>query len=187
MAQKLAPGLLVAAPSLQCPFFNYTVVLLVDHSDEGSFGFVVNKPSEVHFRQVLEEMQLDFDEQAPPDTPVLVGGPVSVETGWIVFDPQGQSWPDDETLHVTDGVCISASVEMLRMLASGHGPGRRLMTLGYSGWGPGQLEEELSQGSWIPVDLDPRVLFEAPAEERWSRALSTLGIDPARVSSHGSA
>lgn len=182
---ELAPGLLVASPSLECPFFNHTVVLLVDHGDEGSFGFVINRPTDVRFHQVLGEVGLETEATSSPDAPVMVGGPVSPETGWIVFDPSSGGAGDEEILRVGDGLAVSASLRMLELLASGEGPSRRIMMLGYSGWGSGQLEREMRDGAWIPVDLDATIVFDTPVEERWTFALAKLGIDPARVSGKG--
>lgn len=187
VSSELAPGLIAAAPSLQCPFFNHTLVLLVDHGEQGTFGFCINKASDVRFRQVLSEVGLEIDAVSPPEAPVLVGGPVSPETGWIVFDPREGGWPEEETIRLGERVAVSASMKILESLAAGEGPRHRLMTLGYAGWGPGQLEAEMKDGAWIPVEMDPALVFDAPMEERWSKALRTLGIDPAWVSSGGTA
>lgn len=183
---NLAPGFLVAAPTLDCPFFNHTVVLLVEHADEGSFGFVINRPTDVRFRQVLGEVGLEVDAVHPPEAPVMMGGPVSPETGWIVYDPGTTgAGVSEDVFHLNAHLAVSASMEMLEQLASGEGPARRVMMLGYSGWGGGQLEQEMRDGAWIPVDLDPELVFDIPAEDRWERALGKLGIDPARVSGFG--
>jgi putative transcriptional regulator len=175
----------VAAPSLTCPFFHHTVVVLIDHGEEGSFGFVVNRPTDVHLRQVLGEVGVAVEGAVPPEAPVLLGGPVSPETGWILYDPASGPAPEQEAMAVSEGLALSASVEMLRAMAAGQGPARRVLLLGYAGWGQGQLEREMREGSWIPVDLEPSLVFDVPVEERWSRALALLGIDPARVSSKG--
>jgi putative transcriptional regulator len=182
----LVPGLLVAAPSLRCPFFNHTVVLLLDHGEQGSFGFVVNRPTEVRFGQVLGEVGIDVGSGGPPEAPVLIGGPVSPETGWILYDPTTAAAEVEHAfMPVGERLAVSASIEMLRELAAGEGPTRRVLFLGYAGWGEGQLEQEMRDGSWIPVGLDPALIFEVPVEDRWSRSLALLGIDPARVSSRG--
>ncbi|MFW6050303.1 MAG: YqgE/AlgH family protein [Myxococcota bacterium] len=181
----LAPGFLVAAPALDCPFFRRTVVLLVEHNEEGSFGFVVNRETDVRFRQVLGEVGIEIDAAVPPEAPVMVGGPVSPETGWILFDPHSGEGGDGEVFHLTDRLAVSASLGTLEKLAAGEGPRRCIMLLGYAGWGSGQLEREMRDGAWIPVDLDPALVFDAPVDQRWSRALAALGIDPARVSGSG--
>lgn len=180
MVSSLAPGFLVASPSLRCPFFNHTVVLLVDHGIEGSFGFVINKPSAIDFESVVAELELD-DAKGPFDVPVLQGGPVSPETGWVVFDPRNAPEIPDDAILLTEYLAVTASLTMLESIARGRAPTRSMLSLGYSGWGEEQLEDEMREGSWIPVDLSPEILYDVPSEERWETALRELGIDPARV------
>lgn len=177
----LAPGLLAAAPSLRCPFFHHTLVLLVDHGDDGSFGFVLNKEAPLDFQGVAEELGLELADDRAREVPVLQGGPVSPETGWIVFEPQETSEVPGDVLTFASGLALTASVDMLHAMARGDLPRRALLTLGYAGWSPGQLEGEMREGSWIPVDLDPVLIFELSLEERWRVALESSGIDPGRV------
>jgi len=169
----------VAAPSLRCPFFNHTLVLLVDHGREGSFGFVLNKPAQVQLASVLSE--LDLSSELAPKVPVMLGGPVSPQTGWVVFERESLSTQLEEILDVDAGVSVTASVKMLEAFAEGHGPDRALLLLGYAGWGPGQLEDEMREGSWFPMDVDPRLLFDVAPAERWDAALAQLGIEPGWV------
>ncbi len=178
---SIAPGFLVASPSLNCPFFNHTVVLLVDHGEEGSFGFVVNKPSPIDFASVVAELELEGASPGPFDVPVIQGGPVSPETGWVVFDPRNAPEVPDDAIMLNDYLAITASLTMLESIARGNAPRRAMLSLGYSGWGEEQLEDEMREGSWIPVDLDEQILYEVPSEERWETALRQLGIDPARM------
>lgn len=178
MASELAPGFLVASPSLRDPNFRRTVVLLIDHRSDGSLGFVVNRPARVTFEGVVDELDLVEAGQAVPKVPVLVGGPVAPNTGWIVFDPTRSDMPLETTIDVSPHVRVSASKDLLQRLARAPHAERHLLVLGYAGWGSGQLDEEIRQGSWIPVDLDEKVVFDAPYEERWELALSVLGIDP---------
>ncbi len=182
MPSQLAPGFLVAAPSLLDPNFKRTVVLLVDHRPEGSLGFVVNRPAQVQMRAMMERLGLAIASTAIPDTSVLVGGPVNPQTGWIVFE-QGQITANNEdVVRLSDRLAVSASRELLETLVAHKGPERMLLVLGYSGWGAGQLDAEIAQGAWIPVDFDERIVFDTPFEDRWSSALRILGIDPARLS-----
>jgi putative transcriptional regulator len=178
---EIAPCFLVAAPSLACPFFNHTVVLLVDHRDDGSLGFVVNKPADIELGSLLDQIGVEVDITTFGDEPVMLGGPVSPETGWVVFDPSAGAHPDEGILTLAPSLGVSANLEVLEEIAKGSGPERYLMMLGYAGWGPGQLDEEIREGSWIAVDLDPQLVFRTPVEERWAAALATLGIDPARM------
>jgi putative transcriptional regulator len=177
---KIAPGFLVAAPSLLDPNFARTVVLLVDHREEGSLGFVVNRPADMRIRAMVEPLGLGVDAEKVVDGPVLVGGPVAPNTGWVVFERTGAQDPQSDVVQVSERLCVSASRDLLESMVVGTDR-RMLLVLGYAGWGPGQLDEELSQGAWIPVDLDERIVFDTPYDDRWGNALRLLGIDPARL------
>lgn len=180
---QLAPGFLVAAPSLLDPNFRRTVVLLVDHRPEGSLGFIVNRPADASLSAMLERIGLTAPPASGDESAVLVGGPVAPQTGWVVFEPSAQTADADDVVQVSERLAVSASRELLeRLIAAERPDGRLLLVLGYAGWGPGQLDGELAQGAWIPVDFDERIVFETPYEERWETALRSLGIDPARLS-----
>lgn len=176
---EFAPGFLVAAPSLACPFFNHTVVLLIDHGSDGSFGIVVNKTAPVRFRDVLGDLRVPIEVPSPPELPVHVGGPVSPDTGWLVFDPEDGGIRPGEALPIGVSLALTSSVDMLKKIAVGDGPRRVIMSLGYSGWGPGQLESEMKEGSWIPTDVDPSIVYDVPVADRWDCAFRAAGIDPA--------
>lgn len=165
---------------MTCPFFNHTVVLLVEHGEGGALGFVVNRPTETPVTSLLDgDEDEDFADRLEGE--VWIGGPVAPDTGWVLFDPTSGHADDVECVELDERIAVSASRTFLDLLAAGRGPGRYALLLGYAGWGPGQLDDEIREGSWIPIDLDPRLVFDAPPEERWQRALATLGIDPARV------
>lgn len=167
---------------MRCPFFNHTLVLLIDHGDEGSFGFVVNRLTDLGMGDVFQEVGVDGDAAEAVDAPVLLGGPVSPESGWILYDAEGVPQPSSgRTIAVGERIACSASLELLQRIARGDGPDTCAMMLGYAGWGAGQLEREMKEGSWIPVDLDYDLIFETPVDARWEAALASLGIDPARV------
>jgi putative transcriptional regulator len=181
MASQLAPGFLVATPSLLDPNFKRTVVMLVEHRPEGSLGFVVNRPAEVELRSMLEQLGLPPRDSPRVRSPVLVGGPVLPERGWVVFEHGTVAVAGDDVVRISDRMAVSASRELLEALVGEDGPERIVLVLGYAGWGPGQLDAEIAQGAWIPVDFDERILFDTPFEERWGSALRILGIDPARL------
>ena len=167
---------------MRCPFFNHTLVLLIDHGDDGSFGFVINRETNMQIADVFVEVGVEQKATVTVSAPVLLGGPVSPESGWILYDAEGVPQPAiGKTIAVGERIACSASLELLERIARGDGPDTCAMVLGYSGWGQGQLESEMKQGSWIPVDLDYGLVFETPIEQRWEAALATLGIDPARV------
>jgi putative transcriptional regulator len=152
-------------------------VLLLDHGSGGTFGFVVNRKADLSFQGLAKQLGTATD----LDTPVLGGGPVSQEMGWILFDPESLDLEAVEADEVVAGLAVTASRDFLVQMAEGRGPRRGLVLVGYAGWGPGQLESEMREGAWIPVDFDRRLIFDLPVEDRWSAALAKLGIDAARV------
>ena len=178
---ELAPGLLVAAPGMNCPFFDHTVVLLVEHGEDGALGFVVNRPTKQPVTSLLEG--LEIAEELPGE--VWVGGPVAPDTGWVLFDPSSGDTSDVEAVQLSDRIAVSASRTFLERLADGEGPETYAVLLGYAGWGPGQLDEEIREGSWIWIDLDAAFVFDVDCDDRWREALMSLGIDPARVVGFG--
>ena len=181
MVSDLAPGFLVASPTLADPNFAQSVVLLIEHCAEGSLGFVVNRPASISFRGVVDELGLQTPGRFPPNLPVLSGGPVSPHTGWIVFDPGWGPGPSDQSIEVTSKLRVSASRDFLELLAGAENACRHTLVLGYAGWGQGQLDKELRQGAWIPADINESVIFDTPYPNRWQRALAVLGIEPWRI------
>ncbi len=179
---SLAPGFLVAAPILRDPNFAGSVVLVVEHSEQGALGFVVNRVANASLHKILGQLGV-ADIPVRREISVMLGGPVSPQTGWIVFEAPNPEVAHDreDVLMVTESLGVSASKQFLVDAVRGDGPGRAMLVQGYAGWGPGQLEIELRQGAWIPVDLDARVIFDEPAERRWSAALGVLGIHPASL------
>jgi putative transcriptional regulator len=180
MPSNISPGFLVAAPSLRDPNFDRAVVLLVEHHPQGSLGFIVNRAAPTTLRHVLDELGLKVSTPIAEE-PVLIGGPVAPTTGWIVFDARGAVERPESSIVVDECVGVSASRGLLEAIARGDGPARHVLVLGYAGWGAGQLDAELEKGAWIPTALDASTVFDTPLEERWERALRSLGIDPRRL------
>lgn len=181
METAIAPGFLVAAPQLDDPNFDRTVVLMIEHDEaEGSFGLVINRIAEVDLAAVLGAMRVQLDR--PVDIarhpPVLAGGPVSPELGWIVHTAD---WSGAATKPLAAGVAVTASAEILRAVSGGEGPREYVLCLGYAGWAPGQLAAEIRSGSWITVPFEDELVFRVPHAARWETALSRLGIDPSSI------
>jgi putative transcriptional regulator len=170
----------VATPSLRDPSFVRTVVLVVEHGESGSLGFVVNRPSPVRFGEVA--MALGMPAAPRTRVPVMVGGPVSPQSGWILFDPRdvGAEHLEDAIL-VSEGLAVSASRKLLGVIAAAGRSERQALALGYAGWSSGQLDEEFRRGVWLPAPIDPRVVFQTEPEERWERVLRDAGIEPGRI------
>jgi putative transcriptional regulator len=170
---SLAPALLLSMPQLVDPNFARSVVLLCEHAAEGAFGLIVNRPSEV---PAAAAVTLEPPLADPNDLPLLLGGPVEPERGWILSAAR----PDGvESRDLGAGLHLSASPVLLRRVLSTRPAPRRTQVLaGYAGWGAGQLDAELSQSSWLimPVELD--LIFEIPAAAAWEMAIRRLGADP---------
>lgn len=179
----LAPGLLIAMPQLADPNFERSVVLMIEHDERGSFGLVINQPSPIKARELLESLEMAW--AGADDALVWSGGPVSQTTGWVLHEPVAAFADGDGTTEIAPGVALSTSPERLRALAA-RPPARLRMLLGYSGWGPGQLAREMAEGAWLHADLDPGIIFDLDADAMWRAALASVGIDPdAVVVGHG--
>jgi len=115
------------------------------------------------------------------DQPVLQGGPVQTDRGFVVHQSGGQ-W--EHTRQVSSRIQVTTSPDILDAMARGGGPETALVALGYAGWSAGQLENEIAQNAWLTVPADERILFETPYEQRWRAAGRLLGIDLATISPH---
>lgn len=176
--------LLIAMPNLIDPNFWRTVVLVGSHSsDQGAFGLVVNRPSEIVLATVLP--QLGVKEPPSHSPPVLAGGPVQPEQGFVLVQG-GLPSPSDHDIN-TPVFTISGRSEMLEALAMGRFDRRFHLCLGYAGWSPGQLEAEIEQNSWLLAPANDDLVFSIPFEDRWQAALASIGVDPGTLVDLGSA
>jgi putative transcriptional regulator len=172
---NLAPGLLLAMPQLADPNFSRSVVLMIEHNAQGSFGLVINHPSPIKASELLESLEMSW--RGEDSAVVWAGGPVSPSTGWVLHEPIGIAAPGQGTIAITSTISLSTSPDRLRLLASAPPRNIRLL-LGYSGWGPGQLEQEMSRGAWLHASADPKLIFDTPPDDMWSSAMRSLGISP---------
>ncbi len=177
MDQSIAPGLLLSMPHLLDPHFTRAVVLMIEHSDEGSFGLIINQPSDMTVPSLLD--QLDIEWRGDQTAPVWTGGPVMPQTGWVLHEPRPGADQTD-TVEIARGIELSTSQERLREIALAP-PSRVRFLLGYAGWGPGQLASEMQQGSWLHADASPRLVFDIEPDEMWASALQSIGVNPASV------
>ncbi len=170
----VAPGLLIAMPQLDDPNFYRSVVLMIEHQEEGSFGLIVNRPTRHRVADLLESIDVEW--RGDPSAVAWWGGPVQQETGWILHG-DGPNVSPALSRKIIDGLHISSAPEALRELAA-RPPERIRFILGYSGWAPDQLESELAQGAWVNSDVTPELIFDTPPEAMWEAAVRRLGIDP---------
>jgi len=170
--------LLVAMPQLRDPNFRRTVVLLVHHDDEGTFGVVLNRPTEITAVGLCASLEVDW--RGAPETNIGWGGPVQPQTGWLLFGDDLAIGAGDEIKHVIEGVHFAGSFDVLRRVAQSP-PEDLRMLLGYAGWGPGQLESELAEGAWLVVPASAEVVFDVEASVMWEHVLRSLGIEPSTL------
>jgi len=175
---NLTGHLLIAMPAMQDPNFRRTVTYVCEHSDEGALGLVINRPMEMDLGEVLEQLELEPATVALARQPVLQGGPVELQRGFVIHAGPGSF---DATVTIGEGISVTTSQDILAAMAAGEGPERAIVTLGYAGWGAGQLEEEITSNAWLSVPASAEILFDTPFDERWEAAARMLGIDIATL------
>lgn len=179
---SLANHFLIALPSLADPNFSRGVTLLCQHGPEGAMGLIVNRVSSYRLGDILQQMDVESGDAALAAEPVLLGGPVQPERGFVLHDPAGARW--DSTFEVSPRLHLTTSRDILVAMARGEGPKRALVALGYAGWSAGQLEGELQEDAWLTVPADPVILFETPIEARWEGAARLVGVDLNRLTAY---
>lgn len=171
---NLRNQLLIAMPAMGDPNFAHSVTLICEHTDEGCFGVMINRPIDVTLGSLLKQLDIDSIEQNLLDTKVINGGPIQSSQGFVLHDTD-RVW--DGTLPVSDNIAVTSSRDILDDIAVGNGPENFLLALGCASWAPGQVEEELLQNAWLTCPASHQILFNTPYDERWKRAADTLGID----------
>ena len=162
-------------PQVQDPFFHQGVVLLASHNEEGSLGFVVNRPTNLRIAEILEGLEIPW--QGSDTETALLGGPVRPQLGTVLLPSKAVSTRDGgATLEIAPGISITQDLEILESLALAPPPGLRLV-LGYAGWSPGQLDEEVERHDWLVCPVDADLIF-GPTGSLWKASLDGLGIKP---------
>ena len=180
----LTGHLLIAMPAMQDPNFARTVTYICEHSDQGALGIVINRPLDMDLGTIFGQLSLDPTDPELARQPVLQGGPVNQERGFVLHEPAEIPEREfDSTLTVTNAIRVTTSQDILSAMARGTGPRRAVLALGYAGWGAGQLESELAQNAWLSVPANPRIIFDTPFELRWRESGRLLGIDLNTLSS----
>jgi putative transcriptional regulator len=174
---------LIAMPGMADENFAGCVVYLCEHTERGALGLVINKPIDIKLRKLFEKVELALDREELAEQPVYFGGPVQTERGFVLHEKLAEGGVNyNSTLSVPGGLEMTTSKDVLEAMAGGLGPPKVLVTLGYSGWQAGQLEDELGRNGWLTVNADPKIIFDTPIEQRYERAVSLLGFDPAMLS-----
>jgi putative transcriptional regulator len=177
----LTRHLLIALPALADSSFARSVTLICQHDTEGAMGVVVNRASEYTLGEVFEQMGIASNDERLCAQPVLAGGPVHPERGFVLHDG-AQEW--ESTLTIAEHLYVTTSRDVLEAMARGDGPKHATVALGCAGWAPGQLESELIDNSWLTAPADPELLFALPLDVRWQAAAARIGVDMSRMADY---
>jgi len=179
--------MLIASPGMQDERFSRSLIYMCAHSSEGAMGIIVNQPApHISFPDLLVKLDVipKADKiQLPPkagDVTVLKGGPVETERGFVLHS--ADFFIENSTLPINEGICLTATLDILKAIARGAGPASAILALGYAGWSPGQLENELQQNGWLHCSADPDLLF-GDVGTKYDRAMQKIGIRPGMLSS----
>ncbi|KQT98912.1 hypothetical protein ASG60_04165 [Methylobacterium sp. Leaf469] len=178
---------LVAMPGLTDARFSRSVIYLCAHSADGAMGIILNKPVQnLNMPDLLIQLEIATELDAirlrerVGHMPVLMGGPVDAKRGFVLHTDDFHI--DQSTLIIDDGICLTATVDILRAIANGAGPASAVLALGYAGWQAGQLENEILANGWLTCPADPELIFNTALDAKYERTLRGIGIDPAMLS-----
>jgi putative transcriptional regulator len=170
----LTGQLLVAMPHMADSRFARTVVYLCAHSAEGAMGLVVNRLIDsLSFHSLLDQLGLEANGEAL-EMPVHFGGPVESSRGFVLHSAD---YIQDSTLVIDEDIALTATIDVLKAIASGAGPRQRVLALGYAGWGAGQLDAEIQANGWLMVPADHELVFGVDNDTKWERSMAKIGID----------
>lgn len=180
MSLQLKNQVLIAMPGLLDPSFESTVTLICSHDNEGAMGVIINRPTEFDFSRIMVELDLKPTTDVTNERPVLAGGPVSVDRGFVLHSNLHDF---DSTLNVSDTLRISFSLDAVAAFANWPVDESALFGLGYAGWEAGQLEDEVLQNAWLTAPVSHELVFTAPFDQRLAKAANSIGVDLSRLSS----
>jgi putative transcriptional regulator len=179
--------MLIATPTMSDDRFSRSVIYVCAHSSEGAMGIVVNQPAaNIKFPDLLVQLDVipekDLIEiKSHDEIRVLKGGPVETGRGFVLHS--ADFFIENSTLPIDDGICLTATLDILKAIAKGEGPEKSVLALGYAGWAPGQLENEIQRNGWLHCPADPELIFGADTERKYVKALGKIGIDLGKLSS----
>ncbi|MGA7972675.1 MAG: YqgE/AlgH family protein [Pseudolabrys sp.] len=179
--------MLIAMPVMSDDRFARSVIYVCAHSSEGAMGIVVNQQAQdIKFPDLLVQLEvipaserIELPTRAE-DVQVLKGGPVETGRGFVLHS--ADFFIENSTLPIDEGICLTATLDILKAIAHGNGPHEAVLALGYAGWAPGQLEQEIQQNGWLHCEADPELIFGSDIDGKYARALGKLGVDLAMLS-----
>lgn len=174
--------MLIAMPGLVDGNFAGSVTLLCQHNENGAIGITINRLSDFSLGEILSQLHIDCADDEVRNLPVLEGGPVAPDRGFVLHTPtEGY----ESSMQVSGDIMVTTSRDVLAAIARGEGPGKFVVALGYAGWGEGQLEGELRENAWLSVEADSDIVFDMPLDNRFEGALGRLGIRVDRLHHEG--
>ena len=176
----LGHQMLIAMPGMADQNFAGSVTLLCQHNDSGAIGITINRLSEYTLGEILTQLKIDCADESIKCRPVLEGGPVAPDRGFVLHSPLAGY---ESSLEVGEDIMVTTSRDVLADIAGGGGPDKYLVALGYAGWGGGQLEGEMLANAWVTVNADTDIVFDLPLPIRFDEALGRLGITVDRLHS----
>jgi len=171
---------LIAMPSMRDERFSRSVIYLCAHNAEGAMGLIINRTQQLGFTDILVELGILDRSQSirlparARNIAVRSGGPVDRSRGFVLHSGD---YMVDSSMAVSEQICLTATLDILRAISAGRGPSRALMALGYSGWGAGQLEAEIADNGWLACPASPELLFDAEVDTIYDRILASMGVD----------
>ena len=167
----------IAMPALQDPFFRRSVVYICEYNEDGAMGIIITKPLEnLQIDGILDKLKIASEDRLPEirlDKPVMLGGPLAEDRGFILHTPPGFS----SSIRVSDNTVVTTSRDVLETLGTASQPTDVLVALGYASWEKGQLEQEILDNAWLTAPADLNILFKTPIADRWRDAAKLIGID----------
>ncbi len=177
---SLSGKFLIAMPGMSDPRFDRSVIYICSHDENGAMGLIINKTKgTLQLSQLLKDTGIDGAETVA-DAPVLDGGPVDINRGFVLHT--ADYYDPDKCLRLSDTLALSSNQSVLESLVGKDAPDQAVLLVGYSGWGEGQIEDEISKNAWMVVDAQEKLIFDTDMKSKWARALATLGITPDMLS-----
>lgn len=199
LALNLTGHLLIAMPGLEDSLFGGSVVYVCEHNHQGALGLIINKTTDLQARHLFARLDLNLPREDLADMPVLMGGPLHQDRGFVLHDttaaapsqcgtgsdgePAASGTAYASSLPITDGLALTSSRDVMEAISQGGGPRHALMALGCSSWDGGQLESELAANAWLTVQASHALLFQLGPEQRYGKALELLGIHAHQLAS----
>lgn len=179
----LAGHFLLATPSMQDPRFKKSLIYICSHDRAGAMGLIINQSkSGLYLSDLLDQIGIEGEVKVA-DTPVLIGGPVDIDRGFVLHSPD--YFKEDTSLKLSDTLTLTSTKDILEALVSTEAPSQAMLAVGYSGWGEGQLEKEIGQNTWLVLEAEEHIIFDSNLDMKRDKAYEILGISPEMLSFHG--